>query len=104
MATDTPFPIGAWVVDPGMRRLGRGIGVGNATGRVTFEPYAGEIIGTGLLCKVPVYSVKFAEALGFVFIKDALCYMCGADSDASHADGCVEPKLREIPHEPGYGS
>ena len=60
------FPIGAWVRDQQMRRLSGDIEKNPITGAVRFAPSGGEIIGTGELCKSPVYRVKFAESFGFV--------------------------------------
>ena len=97
------FPIGAWVRDQQMRRLSGDIEKNPITGAVRFAPSGGEIIGTGELCKSPVYRVKFAESFGFVFVDGATCYQCGATDDDSHNEYCADKTMRSLPHEPGYG-
>lgn len=102
---NTPaFPVGAWVMDPMMRRLSGGIEKNAVTGEVRFAPYAGEIIGTGLLCKVPVYRIKFAESFGFVVMDDAICYQCHTASDNTHHELCPDKAMRAWEHEPGYAA
>ena len=96
----TAFPIGAWIRDESTEKWFGGIEQTMRGPR--FVPTGGEIVSIGKLGPSPVYSIKFAESRNFVFLSNAVCYMCRAACDATHAEGCIEPQLRAIPHEPGY--
>ena len=101
---DYKFPIGAWVCDPFMRRLSGGIEKDPVRGTVRFQPYAGEVIGFGELCRMLVYTVKFADSIGYVTADEAICYHCHTTDDASHHELCCDVWLRSQPHEPGYAA
>ena len=95
------FATGAWVRATDMDWFG-GIERNPVTGKVRYVPTAGEIIGTGKLGHMPVYSVKFGGSRGFVCCDAAACYICLTRDDSVHAEGCCAVALRGLPHEAGF--
>lgn len=106
-ATDTRFPIGAWVRDPEMQRLTGGLERDAVRGTVRFRTTGGEIVSIGLLGGQPVYRVRFAANEAVVFADGARCYQCAAPDDESHELYCCagpDGPIRGAGHEPGWAS
>lgn len=96
------FPVGAWVKDRFMQRISGGIEPRGSFGGYQFRPFAGEIISIGTMNDLTCYRIKFGEYESIAFERDCVCYQCGAPADDLHSEMCPDPKLRLMPHEPGY--
>ena len=99
----TAFPVGAWVRDSQQQRITNDISRG-IDGRVGFSPSGGEIVTTGKVGKTPCYRIRFADSENLIMQRNATCYNCGCQDDASHDPFCPEPGQRQLPHDKGYAS